>query len=217
MKRIWQLLFWLAATGEITSIIFDVSMLHLASKPLLLAALFGYFYVASNGFSPWRILVLVSLVFSWAGDVFLMFDGFFIAGLIAFLVAHMLYILVYLKTGANFEFTRKWPLTLLVAYGIALLSFLFGYLGDLLIPVLVYALVLLGMGIFAFQRKGQTSSKSYLYLTIGAVLFVASDSILAINQFAVQVPFASFFIMTTYIGAQFLIVRGLLYHGTQMN
>lgn len=213
MKKFWLVLFWLSAFGEITAVVLDIAWLHISSKPVLLLALFGYFFVASKGFPQWRILVLISLGFSWAGDIFLMVDGFFIPGLIAFLVAHLFYVLVYVKTGANFKRVRMWPLLLLVTYGSALLLFLFGHLGDLAVPVVVYALVLLAMACFAFQRKGHTSAYSYGLVTIGAMLFVLSDSLLAINQFARPIPLASLSVMATYILAQYLIIKGLIVHG----
>jgi len=215
VKKFWLVLFWLSALGEITAVTVDIAWLHIASKPVLLLALFGYFFVASKGFPKWRILVLASLVFSWAGDVFLMFDSFFLPGLIAFLIAHLFYLFVYVKTGANLKRIRIWPLLLLIAYGAALLLFLFGHLGDLAVPVVVYALVLLAMAGFAFQRNGFTSVDSYRLVTIGAMLFVLSDSLLAINQFVSPIPLASFGVMGTYIGAQFLIVKGLIHHNNR--
>ena len=54
----------------------------------------------TKGYPRWRIYVLAALVFSWAGDVFLISSDWFIAGLVSFLIAHVFYIIAYQKTGA---------------------------------------------------------------------------------------------------------------------
>jgi uncharacterized membrane protein YhhN len=64
------------------------------------------------------------------------------------------------------------------------------------------------MGIKAMER--QTNSKSYLFVLIGAMTFIASDSLIAINKFAFKIPLSDVWIMATYIIAQYLIVEGIL-------
>lgn len=82
----------------------------------------------------------------------------------------------------------------------------------MLIPVLAYALVLLTMGIWAHKRRGATSAHSFMLVSTGAILFVISDGLIAINKFAFEVPVERILVMSTYIAAQYLIVRGLLKH-----
>ncbi len=89
---------------------------------------------------------------------------------------------------------------------------LFPVLGDLQIPVIVYALVLMAMVVSAIYRLGRTSFASFSLVLFGAFLFMVSDSLLAINKFLDKVPLGGFWIMLTYIGAQFLIVSGLMKH-----
>jgi uncharacterized membrane protein YhhN len=66
----------------------------------------------------------------------------------------------------------------------------------------------------ALNRKNKVSEKSYFTVLAGAILFVFSDSLIAINKFAVGIPKSGIWIMTTYILAQYLIMSGLL---TQVN
>lgn len=82
-------------------------------------------------------------------------------------------------------------------------------LGALLLPVLMYMLVIFIMTWTASLRKGKVSKDSYILVLIGALLFVASDSILALNKFAFPVFLSSLSIMLTYAIAQFMIILGI--------
>jgi uncharacterized membrane protein YhhN len=64
------------------------------------------------------------------------------------------------------------------------------------------------MGIKAIER--QTTHKSYSFVLIGAILFIISDSLIAINKFAYSIPLSGLWVMATYIAAQYLIVEGVL-------
>ncbi|MEO5787784.1 lysoplasmalogenase [Gelidibacter sp.] len=98
----------------------------------------------------------------------------------------------------------------LTFYAFGLFYLLKNNLGDLLIPVVFYILVILLMIISAFLRQKKVSQKSFIFVFIGAILFVISDSILALNKFYMPLPFSSISIMLTYGLAQFFIVLGLL-------
>jgi uncharacterized membrane protein YhhN len=50
-----------------------------------------------------------------------------------------------------------------------------------------------------------------LQFIAGALLFVISDSLLAINKFYKPLPFAALFIMLTYCAAQYFIVRAFIH------
>ena len=156
--------------------------------------------------------VVIALVFSWGGDVFLMMNDMFIAGLVSFLLAHIFYIIAYHKTGAANGALRPLDIIKFVLFGAVLLWVLYPGLGGLLVPVLAYMLVLLGMGIWAHKRRGATSAASFMLVSTGAILFVISDGLIAINKFAFEVPAERLLVMSTYIAAQYLIVRGLLKH-----
>ena len=76
------------------------------------------------------------------------------------------------------------------------------------VPVLIYVIVISTMLAVAMNRYGKVNHSSYTWIVMGAVLFVASDSLLAINKFHHAIEYSRYFIMLTYMGAQYFIVRG---------
>ncbi|WDF65138.1 lysoplasmalogenase [Flavobacterium sp. KACC 22763] len=185
-------------------------------KPILIPIIgFGaYFY---RKFQSKNIL-LAALVFSWLGDVILLFTDlgeiYFILGLVCFLTAHIIYCILFNKQKRIRKKQNK-PLfifgSILIAfYLIGMVSVLMPYLGDLEIPVSIYASVISIMLLFAFNGFLVWEKPGNQLVFLGAVFFVISDSILALNKFYAPIPKSSFFIMLTYLLAQYLIVVGTL-------
>ena len=212
MKPNWHVLFVISATAVFFGLLFDSQVLYLAAKPLLMITLLLYFLSESRGYPAWRWLVVAALVFSWAGDVFLIWNNMFIFGLIAFLIAHVFYIIAYHRTGAASGELKPLDVIKFLLLGSLLIWLIYPGLGSMTLPVLVYALVLLGMGIWAHKRRGATCASSFTLVSIGVVLFVISDGMIAVNKFAFEIPAERILIMSTYMAAQYLIVRGLLKH-----
>jgi uncharacterized membrane protein YhhN len=160
--------------------------------------------------------MLLALAFSWAGDVLLQIDtggtDLFLPGLTAFLLAHIMYIVIFFGTPGNNGFLEKhFYLTFaLLLYGVALTGLLWDYLGKLRIPVIFYGIVILTMIAGALNRYYKSERRSYWLVLTGAILFVLSDSLLAVNKFAFPFSFAGLAVMSTYALAQFLIVTGYL-------
>lgn len=100
MKQSWPIPYAIAVAAVLVAILFKIPALYMLSKPLLMITLLVYFLSASAGYAGWRKLVVLAMVFSWLGDVFLLMDNMFVAGLGTFLMAHVFYIIVYHKTGA---------------------------------------------------------------------------------------------------------------------
>lgn len=187
--------------------------LHFISKPLILSALITYFWLTTKPTNKrLKQLTLMALFFSLVGDVLLLFvfksEFFFIGGLLAFLVAHILYCLLFLNQR-NSSLKPYGVIVLFAIYAIGLFAMLYPGLGDLLIPVIVYMLVIILMGVTAYLRKENVSSLSFKLVFIGALLFMLSDSILALNKFYTPIPYSSFSIMLSYALAQLLIVLGI--------
>ncbi len=67
-----------------------------------------------------------------------------------------------------------------------------------------------GMAARALNRFKTTSTESFLLVFFGSVLFVLSDTLIAIDKFYVSIPNDGVFVMSTYIAAQYLIMRGIL-------
>jgi len=212
MKSIWLILFITSAVTVFAGILFDLHMLYVTAKPLLMITLLLYFISASKGFPSWRFYVMAALVFSWGGDVFLMLDGMFTPGLVSFLMAHIFYITAYQKTGAASGELRLLDIMKFVLFGAVVMWLLYPGLGGMLLPVLAYMLVLLSMGVWAHKRRGATTAISFTLVSTGAMLFVVSDGLIAINKFAFAIPAERMLVMSTYITAQYLIIQGLLKH-----
>jgi uncharacterized membrane protein YhhN len=214
-QKTFSILFFILLLFElITNHYTSLQPLHYIAKPLLLIALLVFFTKQSQKLhKSVRILTSIALVCSLFGDVFLMFDDqnqlFFILGLVAFLIAHIFYVLVFLKHRN----TNKSPylfITALILYANTLFYFIKSNLGDLLIPVVVYMLVILSMATTAFMRHQKVNSLSFSLVLLGAFFFLISDSLLSLNLFYKPLPLANISIMTTYALAQYLIVIGIL-------
>jgi len=187
---------------------------HYIAKPAIVISLIFLFIRTSKSLSKsLRNLTILALVFSLLGDVLLMFvdesQNFFTFGLVAFLIAHVMYVLLFLK-HRNKEKSPYGFIVLLLIYASSLFYFLKDGLDELLIPVVVYMLVILAMATSSFLRKNNANILSYGLVFLGALFFMISDSILALNKFHQSIPWSNISIMVTYALAQYLIVIGIL-------
>jgi uncharacterized membrane protein YhhN len=212
IKPDWRILYLIAAIAVLTGLLFKLQILYLTAKPLLMVTLLLYFVSATKQYPGWRNYAIAALVFSWAGDVFLISSDWFIAGLVSFLIAHIFYIIAYQKTGAASGVLRPLDIAIFVLYGGVLVWIIYPGLGELLAPVLIYAAVLLAMGIWAHKRRGATCARSFKLVAAGAILFALSDGLIAVNKFAFDIPAERILIMSIYMTAQYLIVQGLIQH-----
>ena len=150
--------------------------------------------------------LLAALVLCLAGDVFLMFPGYFIPGLVSFLAAHLCYLALFRQGVRWFPSARALAATLAAA--VAMYAFLFPHLGPVLkVAVAAYALVIALMAAQAIGRATVLRDPASLAVAVGAGFFMLSDTLLAINRFAQPLPMAAFWVLATYYVAQVLIVR----------
>lgn len=210
------LVFWALVILELTAIAANISSLHFVVKPLLIPSLL-ILLVVSKTTVPGKQLLIYGLLFSWAGDVLLMFEDrhvlFFIFGLISFLTTHVFYILYFLRIRSQkISLLKKRPVlpALVLAYGVTLVWQLFPHLGDLKVPVIIYAAVICAMLICCLHIVLKVNKKASAFYLIGATAFVISDSLLAINKFYQPFAFAGVFIMLTYCAAQYFIINGFI-------
>jgi uncharacterized membrane protein YhhN len=96
--------------------------------------------------------------------------------------------------------------TAIIMYLIVIIALLLPNLGDLTIPVFIYALVLSTMLLFAFKGFLMEETGKLVYFD-RAVLFVSSDSLVAFNKFYNPLVLSSFIIMITYLIAVFDCIR----------
>jgi len=97
-----------------------------------------------------------------------------------------------------------------MGYGFGLYYWLYPNLNEMMAPVFLYAVAICGMMIAALNRQRFVGDFSFRYVFLGALLFVISDSIIAVNMFNEPINNASFWIMMTYGLGQWLIVTGAL-------
>ncbi|QOD60849.1 lysoplasmalogenase [Polaribacter haliotis] len=179
------------------------------TKPFLTITLVIIYLVSVKKPSFWYVS---ALFFSFWGDVFLLFkEDFFLFGLASFLFAHILYI----KISADFLKKIKPHKILLVSFPfviifIGLLWLLKDDLGDFLIPVIVYGITISSFGAITLLNYVEEKRTENLWLFLGALIFIISDSVLAINKFYEAREMFEVVIMVTYIIAQYLICKALI-------
>jgi uncharacterized membrane protein YhhN len=197
------------------AILFNSATLEFYLKPALLLPLIIAAFISTNFKN--KIILVAALIFSWIGDTLLLFvfkDAmYFIAGLVAFLIAHIFYIILFTKElkRANGKIELgKAGLLLIAIYLIGLLLILIPHLGDLTIPVIIYAVVISTMLYMAYLLSIHLPKPASIYLLTGAISFIVSDSILAFNKFYQPLPMSGFLIMATYLYAQWALVRSCI-------
>jgi uncharacterized membrane protein YhhN len=152
----------------------------------------------------YKYAIIAGLLFSLAGDIFLMLPGDrFVPGLVSFLFAHVLYIFAFIyESGHDLSF---WHFIPFLFYGSLMLSVLLPHLGKMSFPVVVYMYAILMMGWTTASRYLLTQQEGSLLALIGAILFIASDSVLALDRFKGHFRSAQLLILSTYFTAQWLI------------
>jgi len=211
-------IFFVILAFDLLAIITQHEEWRYVSKPLLVLSLLGYFLNETDGMTGGlRTWMILALLLSWAGDVLLLFEArndlFFLLGLGSFLLAHTCYIiffhLIRLKEGIP---GKLWPLLIVAVYYTALIYLLSPHLGDMKLPVRIYAIVISFMFMLAMHMIYLPAKKTGQWMLLGALLFVLSDSILAIDRFYYSFSPAGWLVMLTYGAAQFaLVVGGIKY------
>lgn len=195
----WLLGYIACALLQLLAIAFHGDWIRFATKPMLMLILL---------FAGSRWWINAAIFFSWLGDIFLLGEGqqYFLAGLGAFLLAHVCYLVFFYRWRKNRQPVPAWNTYAIAGMGLYVGIFYF-FLAPhleavLKIPVFVYACVIATMFVFScFTNRACTT---------GAAFFLLSDSLLAINSFVQPFAAAPLLIMATYAAAQALIVWGCL-------
>ena len=194
------------------------TVLELIFKPLIMVWIAFYFIVNLTDKShPVVLPTLIAFFFSWVGDLLLLLSGtlFFLSGLGAFLIAHLFYIYAFLQVedSNRTPFLRKkaWMFLPFIAYSVPMFWILFPGMSQFMrIITIIYTLTILTMAGSALNRKTRVPENSFLLVMMGAIFFVCSDSLIAVNKFALKIPHSGFWVMSSYILAQLLMMIGLL-------
>jgi uncharacterized membrane protein YhhN len=215
-------IFWLLLVIDCVLILEGMPDYRIYTKTLLIPVLLISIYSTSLETKHRRSKVLVNLAFFFCflGDFFLLNysdNTYFILGLSSFLMAHIFFITFFYRLK---KFSNKYRL-FLFGWGVLI----FGYVGFLLfliwngvtlqsiqIPVVAYAIVLGLMLLTAAHSINNKSIKRLAgsYFVPGALLFVISDSMLALNKFAISFQYGDVIVMVTYAGAIFMLAMGVI-------
>lgn len=214
-KNISFIVFVIVVVVHLISVLLGYTVIGSITKILLIPTLAIWLL---EGLKNHSIFLLLALLFSWFGDILLVFQQrpvFFLLGLSTFLMAHIFYIITFYKTTRTSHRNLPYSFSIaivIIAYIIGFLSLIGPTLGEMKVAVYLYAIVISLMLGIALNRYKKTNPKSFFFIASGALLFVFSDSMIAWNKFVDPFQNADFFIMITYIAAQTLIVSGVLKH-----
>ena len=198
-------------TTELMALIFKIDVIHLSIKPFIIPSFILVFFKKSLFTTKQGKWLLFALLFSFFGDVFLLFEGevWFLLGLSAFLIAHLFYTFLFFKISRPIKL--KILHAIIISFYSLFLSFLLYIIWDslekLLIPVIIYGFTITIMAALAGFSTINTGKIGFLF---GSLFFVFSDSIIAVSKFLFIENIGynfPFFIMLTYIVAQFLLVN----------
>ena len=194
--------FCVAAVLNLVAVTVGATWLELATKPLLCGLLLVWAWLACDRRPPG--LLMAGLVAALAGDELLGPSGsaWFIAGMGAFLVMQVCYILGFLGLGAAEAFRRRrWVPVAWVLLWLVLQVVVGPMLGELRIPIAVYSAALVTMAACAVAT-------GHARIGVGGVLFLISDLLIGLGAADLDVPASGFLVMSTYALAQLLIVTG---------
>lgn len=219
-KQILKYVFIGVAVLELLTRMMGWEHYHHYTKPLLMPVLLIYLRQGTTGrLIPSFLFAAAALIFSFLGDSILMYEGetYFLLGLGGFALAHLMYMVAFSKAVDSNTSAPNWlarglyaiPFLIVFAF---LLSALWPNLGGMKIPVIAYALIIIGMNLSAVYRQNRSNMESIRQVIFGAVLFFLSDSLLALNKFYMPMANAGFWVMSTYILAQWNIINGLQKH-----
>ena len=202
MRRTTLTSFILCALAYVLTIPYSPYPGSVLVKALPILILLGVAWVSLQGLA--RLFVAAALLFSAGGDIFLEMDKF-TPGLGSFLIAQLCYAWYFFsqRTTGPLPYAR---LIFIVATMLSVSFPIITHAGDIFIPVAVYMAAITAMGVSAaFYRAPST------LVFAGALLFVASDSMIGINRFVMPFAGSSYAIMLTYYGAQLLILWGVMH------
>ncbi|MBC53333.1 MAG: hypothetical protein CMQ34_05795 [Gammaproteobacteria bacterium] len=152
-----------------------------------------------------RTLLSLGLILSAIGDVLLAQQGMFVQGLAAFLLAQITYTILFL-TQFQWQPRRLPWVLLIIVYALVCTLLIVPAAGDMTAPVTAYMIAISLMAIAAGLRH----DAQFMWVAMGALIFMISDTLIAVNQFVAPFAYSGVAVMTTYYLAQWLICVGVV-------
>ncbi|CAA0159817.1 lysoplasmalogenase [Tenacibaculum maritimum] len=204
-----SILFILVAIIDIYAVIIQNKTIEVFFKPLLMTILVVIYLLSVKKPNFWLVS---GLFFSFWGDVFLLDKKkYFVFGLGAFLIAHFMYIKMtasFLKIISKRKLIKA-AIPFITFFG-TILFFISANLGNMLVPVIIYGLAISAFGTCALLNYKEQKSLENSWLLLGALLFIASDSMIALNNFYTPKHLFDILIITLYVVSQYLIVKAIV-------
>jgi uncharacterized membrane protein YhhN len=202
---LWPALIAAAAISAIAGAYLPLPWLHYLAKPLTTLLIVAMVWRRPANEPAYRAGILVGLVLSTAGDVFLMLPGdHFLPGLASFLCAHVAYLFAFAQRERLFAVV--WPM---LAYGalaaLAVTALLPSVPPGLAVPVIVYGALLATMAAQAAAVWRRRRDQASALAAAGGLFFVASDSLLSLETFVTPFVAGPLLVLATYWIAQTLI------------
>ena len=205
--------FFIIAIGDILNVRNDRVKLRYLTKPLLVPLLILFYIMNTTKIEQ---IIIYALLCCFFGDFFLLFARkklFFIAGLLSFLAGHFFYTIAFLKTTSFLSNIPGWfylSLIPYIFYGFFIYYRLNPYLSSMKIPVIAYLNIILFMSFASFTRIWEINGIAFWFPFVGSIMFIVSDTLLAIRVFKYKIMRGWISVMIFYICAQLLIILGLL-------
>jgi len=213
--RIALAIFAILSLADVVSLAFGDDTIHNCIKPLLIPSLAAaaFLELLPAHKSPLVGLLASALFFHTAGDILLMFDSsfvFFALGLGAFLIGHIFYLALLLRGMGGL---KGWKEILCIVVPMLIASILPGIFGlewPMSAAVAVYGLTLMYVCASGVLWKLRNHVGAW-YIIFGALLFIISDSLIAISTFSgIHFALRHALVMGTYLLAQYLLVKGII-------
>ena len=184
------------------------------TKPFILLSLLGFYVYSVDTI---RLTVVLALIFSWIGDMFLILKGvkWFAVGGVSFMISHIFFILSYLP-NVVFSNINVSVIIVLAVFFFITVSIIFKNLRPYLpkaifYPMYLYLLINGAMNCFAIFRFLSNIELASIITVIGAILFFISDCSLFFVRFKKDCLLKThFLVMLTYSIGELLIVIGLI-------
>lgn len=210
-------IFWLVLFTHCAFIYLGKEEYRQITKLLIMPTLILFLFANAkkNRYPTSKFIIFTGLLFAFLGDALLLKSGsqWFIGGMIAFLITHICYTVFFLRF-AKVKFTNATEFAIAAVVvsviSVKIIQFLTPYLGDMKIPVKIYVAAISVMAATAANLLGNKLLKilATSFFIPGAILFMLSDAVLAVNYFIYHEPFLDVVVMMSYGYAQCLMVQG---------
>lgn len=159
--------------------------------------------------TDYSIILLYALAFSLIGDMFLVFEKYFLQGLISFFIAHIAYAYAF-ATIFGFD-VNLYILGVLILVSSSYYIFIYKFLGTFKIPLAAYFAVILIMNLQAQGLMFNHFKPEFIAIAIGSVLFSLSDAVIAFDKFKIPFKISEPIILVTYWLAIYIFALVALY------